>query len=274
MRKFFQYVKVVLICGPAIIYYHFRYMIRFAKHPEKYSLEYRYKIVRKEIRMVAKHFHLDYNIENLEQFTSNKEKAVLISNHLSFFDPIIIIANSEKPVAFVAKKEVFKYPFAGKVAKALDVFGLDRNNLMAQLGEIRKVVDYLKDPEKPSVIIYIEGTRNRHPENPCLEFHPGTLKISQMAGCKLMIGATYGSFRTLDTKSWLKKYPCYFKIIDSISAEEAKKLKTTELADKLKENINQQVDEFRRMDIAYIEAMKISDKRKALETKVDARVKS
>lgn len=274
MRKLLQYIKVVLICGPIIIYYHFRYMIRFAKHPEKYPLEQRYKIVRKEVIMVAKHFHSDYIVEGLDKFTESKDKAILISNHLSFFDPFIIIANSEKPVAFVAKKEVFSYPFAGKVAKALDVFSLNRENLMSQFSEIKKIVSFLKDPTKPSVIIYIEGTRNRHPENPCLEFHPGTLKIAQMAESNLMISATYGSFRILDKKSYLKKYPCFFKIFETIDSSALKALNTITLAEELKEKTNAEVDEFRRKDLAYIKDMKISEKRKALEAKVDIRVKS
>ena len=274
MRKFFQYLKVVLICGPAIIYYHFRYMVKFARNPSKYPLEERYAVARKEIQMVLKHFHVDSKIENLEMFTKSNEKALLISNHLSFVDPLMIIAKSEKPVTFVAKKEVFDYPFAGKVAKALEVFGLDRENLMSQLSEIKKIICYLKDPNKPSVIIYIEGTRNKHPENECLEFHPGTLKISQMAGVKLMIGATYGSFRVLSKTSYLKSYPCFFKLMNTIEAEEAKKENTVVFAQKLKEKIDRQVDDFRRQDIKYINDMKISKKIKKSETRFDIRVKA
>ena len=274
MKKILQYIKVVLICGPRIIYTHFRYMIWFAKKPDKYPLQKRYDIARKEIRAVLKRFHIDYQIEGLEKFTNNNEKALLISNHLSFFDPLIIIANSEKPVTFVAKKETFKFPFVGKVAKALEVFPLDREHLLAQFSEIKKIVTYLKDPSKPSVIIYIEGTRNRHPENGCLPFHAGTLKIAQMADSNLMIAATYGGFRPLSMNSYLRKYPCYLNVFEELNKNDVKTANTSELALFLQSKVDEQIDKLRYFDKNYINNLKIKDKIKELETKVDIRAKA
>ena len=274
MRKFFQYVKIVLLAVPAILYYHLFFMIRYGRHPEKYPLERRYEIARKEISYVIGLFKLDYHLEGMDEFLESKNKYLLISNHLSFFDPLMIIIKSEKPVTFVAKKEVFDMPFVRQVAKAIEVFPLDRDNVMSQLSEIKKVVNYLKDPNKPSVIVYIEGTRNKFPENPCLDFHAGTLKIAQMAGCPLLVSATYGSFRALSMKSYLPKYPVYFSIIDKINSEDAKKINTNDLAGSLRKQINSKVDEFRKKDMDYINNMKISVKRKELETRVDARGKA
>ena len=271
MRKLLQYIKIVLIAVPVILYYHFVYMIKFSRHPEKYPLEKRYRIARKEISFVIGLFKLDYTLENLEEFTNSKDKSLLISNHLSFFDPLMIIIKSEKPVTFIAKKEVFKMPFVKRVAKAIEVFPLDRENIMSQLSEIKKVVSYLKDPNKPSVIVYIEGTRNKNPADPCLDFHAGTLKIAQMAGCPINVAATYGSFRALSMKSYLRKYPVYFSIIETIPPDEFKKTNTNDLAGLLRKKVNSKVDYFRGLDKSYIESMKISKKHKELETKVDAR---
>ena len=274
MKKFFQYLRIILICGPVIIYYHFRYMIKFSRHPEKYPLEKRYAIARKEISFVINKFHLDYKFKGFEKFTQKKEKTLLISNHLSFFDPLMIIIQSEKPVTFVAKKEIFKMPFVKRVAKAIDVFPIDRDNIMSQLSEIKKVVTYLKDPNKPSVIIYIEGTRNKNPENPCLDFHAGTLKIAQMAGCPIMVGATYGGFRALSMKSYLRKYPVFFNVFEEISVEEFKRFNTNELAATLRKKVDHEVDLIRAKDKEYIYSMKLRDKKKELETRVDARAKA
>jgi len=272
--KLLQYLKILIISVPVILYYHFFYMLRYSRHPEKYPLEKRYKIARKEISFVIGRFHLDYHLEGLDTFLNAKEKSLLISNHLSFFDPLMIIIKSEKPVTFVAKKEVFKMPFVKRVAKALEVFPLDRDNIMSQLSEIKKIVTYLKDPTKPSVIIYIEGTRNKNPENPCLEFHAGTLKIAQMAGCPLMVASTYGGFRALSMHSHLRNYPVYFSIDEVISVEDAKKYNTNDLAGMLRKKIDTKVDYFRGLDIKYFENSKLSNKRKELETRVDVRAKA
>jgi len=271
MRKLLQYILIVLIAAPVILYYHFVYMIRFARHPEKYPLEKRYKIARKEISFVIGLFRLDYHLEGMDEFVKSKEKSLLISNHLSFFDPLMIIIKSEKPVTFIAKKEVFKMPFVRQVAKAIEVFPLDRENLMSQLSEIKKVVTYLKDPNKPSVIVYIEGTRNRFPENPCLDFHAGTLKIAQMAGCPINVAATFGSFRALSMKSYLRRYPVSFAIIKTLHPDEYKQINTNDLAGSLRKLVNAKVDMLRDIDKKYIESMKISSKKKELETKVDIR---
>lgn len=274
MRKILRLTKAVLIAGFPILFYHFFYMIRFAKHPEKYSFDYRYKIAQKEIRFVLKLLHVDYNTQGIESFYDMKEKGLIISNHLSDIDPLILIAQSEKPMTFISKMENFKVPFLGKVAKALEVFPLDRKNIMNQISQIKDIVNYLKDNSKPSVIVYIEGTRNRNPENPCLDFHAGTLKMAQMAGVPLVSLATYGTFRVLSKKSYLKRVPTYFKFIKIRSSEEVKSINTTELAQILKNEIDEAVDDFRRVDLKYFDSIKISKKAKELETSYDIRVKS
>ena len=38
MGKFLQYLKIIFIAVPVIIYYHLFYMIRYSRHPEKYPL--------------------------------------------------------------------------------------------------------------------------------------------------------------------------------------------------------------------------------------------
>ena len=270
--KIWQYIKVVLICGLPILFYHIFYMCRYARHPEKYPFEKRYRVVRKEVKFVFKHFHLDYKMENFDLLSKCDEKCVIITNHLSDSDPLALIAASEKPLTFVCKKEVFRFPFVGKVAKAIDCFPLDRQNLMNQISQIRNIVSYLKDKNKPSVLIFIEGTRNRNPGTACLPFHPGTLKIPQIAGVPILVGAMYGSFRILDKKAHLPKYPFFFSFYKKINVDEAKQYNTTELATMLEKETNEQVNLLRDKDIEYVNNFKISNKRKQLETRFDIRV--
>ncbi len=165
-------------------------------------------------------------------------------------------------------------PFVGKVAKAIDCFALDRANLMSQISQIRNVVSYLKDETKPSVLIFIEGTRNKNPGLPCLEFHPGTLKIAQMAGVPLLVGATFGSFRILDKKSHIKKYPYFFRLFKKLEADEAKSFNTTVLAPLLQKETDQVINLLKKNDIDYISNLKMSNKKRGLETRFDVSVNS
>ena len=249
-------------------------MIKFARHPEKYPLEYRFKVAQKEIKMALKHLKVEYKFKNMEMLNGLKENALVISNHLSDADPLILIAQSEKPLTFVAKEEVFKFPFVGKVAKALEVHSLSRSNLMAQVRQINNVVESLKDPNKPSCIIYIEGHRNRHPENPCLDFHPGTLKIAKSAGVPILTVATYGTHRVLAKNSCLNPVLTQFKCLKLYSKEEVSKIDTAKFAVELKQIMDKEVDELRKVDLEYLNNLKISNKKRELESLCDIRVKS
>lgn len=272
--KILRYIKTILIAGPMILFNHFVFNIKFARHPEKYSFEYRFKKAQKEIRFVLKLMHVDYKFDGLDKFYNLKEKGLIISNHLSDADPLILIANSTKPVTFISKIETFKFPFVGKIAKALEVFPLDRKNLMNQVGQIRDIVNFLKDPSKPSVIVYIEGTRNRHPETPCQDFHPGTLKIAMMAGVPLISVATYGTFRILDKKSYTPRVLTQFKVLNIRQPKDFKGANTNDLAVEMKKEIDKEVDNMRKIDVEFIKNQKMSKKRKEKELLVDQRVLS
>lgn len=271
--KILRYIKVVIICAPVILYYHFRYALRFAKHPEKYSIEYRYKILRKEITFVLNRFKVNFDAENFESFSEGGKK-LIICNHLSNLDPLFLIAMSEKPITFVSKKEAFDFPFVGKLMRSIEAFSLDRANLMKQVSEIKNVIAYLKDESKPSVVIFIEGTRNKHPEEPCLDFHPGTLKIAQKAGVPIVLTSIYGTFRVLDKRSFLKKFPIYGSCIRTLSVEEVSDFNTVDASAWLKKEVDDRVDLLRAKDKKYILESKNTKRRKRLETLVDARANS
>ena len=274
MRKKFQYLRILLKCAPLIIFYHIFYTSRYARHPEKYPLEKRYARIRKEISFVIRSFHLDFNVSNKELFDNTSEKSLIISNHLSFLDPLVLIMLSEKPITFVSKAETFKFPFVGKCVKALEVFPLDRKNLMSQLGTIREVVNYLNDKNKPSVIIFIEGTRSKNPADGCLPFHPGTLKIAQMANVPIITLATYGTFRVLDGKSHLPKYPISFSFMQKFDKDYVKSQNTSIFASYLQNECNLEVNKLKEFDKTYINNLKIKNKIKLLETRFDVSVKS
>lgn len=273
-KKILQYIKIGILGGTPIIYHHFRYNRKFAKHPEKYSIEYRYKMVRKEILRVYKAFSPKYDFKNMDLFNNIEGPTLIIPNHHSNMDPLLFVAMSERPLTFIAKKEIVEFPFVGTILKAIDVYPIDRQNLMSQVRTIAEVVRHLKTPGKAPVCIFAEGTRNKHPESGCLEMHAGTLKIAQKAEAKVLPCALFGTFRLLGTKSYLHHYPVFMHFIDPISAEEVQKLSTFDLAEKVRHLIDEEIDKEREMDRKLIYSQRLTKHRKALETIVDTRVDS
>lgn len=273
-KKILQYISIGIRGGSAIIYHHLRYNRKFAKHPEKYPIEYRYKMVRKEILRVYKAYYPKYDFKNMDAIKGIDGPTLIIPNHYSNMDPLLFVAMSEKPLTFIAKKEILDFPFVGTILKSIDVYPIDRQNVMSQVRTIAEVVRHLKTPGASPVCIFAEGTRNKKPETGCLEMHAGTLKIAQKAEATVVPCALYGTFRLLTTHSYLHHYPIFMHFLEPISKEDVQKMSTFDLADKVRSLINEEVDKERELDRQMIYSQKLTKHRKALETIVDTRVDS
>ncbi len=269
MRKILSYLRIGLTAGVGVVYYNLRYFRKFAKLPDNYPFDYRYKIVRKMVRFVLKHFHVDYKVDGFNNFSDLNQKCLIVSNHHSDADPLIMIALHEKPITFISKQEAFDFPVIGNALRALEAFSLDRDNLMNQISQIRDIVAHLKDETKPNLIVYIEGTRNKHPENGCLQFHAGTLKISKMANVPVVPVAIFGTNRILSGKSYLRKYPAFVEYMGKIEYYKYEDFDTNLEAANLRKQIDQRLDEIRQKDLDYVYAQHLTKRRKALETIID-----
>ena len=88
-------------------------------------------------------------------------KAVLVSNHFHVVDCGYIAKIYSKDVYFLAKKELFKNKFFGKIIKSYGAIPVDRENpdMQTMLTSLR----VLKDGHK--LVIFAEGTRNKSGTN-------------------------------------------------------------------------------------------------------------
>lgn len=87
--------------------------------------------------------------------------AIICSNHFSMWDPISIALSLDRPVHFMAKKELFENKFVGKILSGLNAFPVDREK-QSDMKSIRKAISILKDEE--IVGIFPEGTRVKNPD--------------------------------------------------------------------------------------------------------------
>lgn len=258
-----------MTAGMIVVIYNIIYFRKFSRHPEKYSFAYRYQIIRKMVLYILKCFRVDLYIDGYEKFSDLQRKSMIFENHLSDADPLIIIALSSRPISVVSKKEAFSYPFIKNALRALDAFSLDRENLMNQISQIRDMVAYLKDEKRPNLLLYPEGTRNRKPEEACLSFHGGSLKICKIAGVDILPIVSFGASRIFTTKSYLKRYPVFIKICDPINYSKMEKFDSNEEAKNLRKFFDQEIDKLRSLDYKEINSRKLSQKKKELETRID-----
>ena len=268
MRKIFQYLRIILTVGFPIIFSPL-YLRKYEKHPDKYSLDEKYQKVRKLINKVIRAFRVDIHVYNKEVVDNLNVRYLTLSNHLSMFEILAYFSISDKPITFAAKEETLKMPFVGRIFRILHGVPLDRKNVMNQLAEIKMIVNQIKDENMPLMYVFPEGTRNREPQNHCLEFKGGTIKLAYMAKVPIVTISTYGSFRVLDKHSYLKRYPLFIKFDAPIYPEEYKEINSIDLADTLKKRIDANIDAIRPIDKEEIYKQKLSKKRKEKETRVD-----
>jgi len=88
------------------------------------------------------------------------ETYLIGANHLSYFDPTIISLSSLKPVAYMAKKELFSVPILKQFILMYGAFSVNREKL--EISTIKTAKDILK--KGWHVGIFPEGTRGNGKE--------------------------------------------------------------------------------------------------------------
>ena len=101
-------------------------------------------------------------------------RVILACNHMTFWDPVLLVAHTKRKINFVGKKEIFKSKFARWFFNKMGVIEIDRENL--DLTTIKKIIKVLKDDEVLG--IFPEGTRNRTNEI-LLPFKEGTTMFAE-----------------------------------------------------------------------------------------------
>jgi 1-acyl-sn-glycerol-3-phosphate acyltransferase len=85
-----------------------------------------------------------------------KGRLILCSNHLSYIDPLIIVAYFSRHVYFMAKKEVFNSRILGEIVSFLNAFPVSRDSLDRKA--IKNSIEILNSDEV--LTMFPEGTRS------------------------------------------------------------------------------------------------------------------
>jgi 1-acyl-sn-glycerol-3-phosphate acyltransferase len=156
---------------------------------------------------------------------------VIVSNHRSNFDPIVTWHVLEKyDIAYISKFENFKVPIWGRIIRKCCFLGINRTDAREGLKTIIKAVKLLKEKEV-SIGIYPEGTRSKNCR--LSEFHAGSFKTAQQAGVPVVVVTVQGT-ELIHRHFPLKSTTVKLDILDVIPADEVKATKTSELSERVK----------------------------------------
>lgn len=209
-----KYIGFIFRVLPLAIWNYFSWILYYSHHKNKIDFETRYNRVRKFIIKVLKRLHVCIDATGKEYLLEH-QVLMMTPNHQSFIDPLVLIAISEKPVSFIAKKEVERMPIVGRVFKIIDGEFLDRSNLHQQVKILRIMENSLLKNEH-SWVVFPEGTRNKDIEHVLLnEFHPGTFKVA-LKGVYVLPVIIDGTQKVLSTKIWKKQYKVSLSILKAL----------------------------------------------------------
>lgn len=226
-------------------------MRKYAKHPEKYPIEERFARLQKLDRYVLKKLHVVYDIDGLDEYYKTKKEGhnrLIVCNHLSDADPMVLVALAKTPLSFVAKKETENFPFIGKVVKALSGEFLDRNDLKQELRVMMRLQDKMTKYKNLDFVIFPEGTRNKNPLEDVLEFKHGSFRPAMKSGSDFSVVSIYGSQRVFNIKCKNNNNPIEVRYLKTFTYDDYKDFTTSQMAKISYDMVNNEIKKLRLVD--------------------------
>ncbi len=125
-------------------------------------------------------------LENIEGATPY----IVVANHRSNIDIMVLTAALPIPIRFLSKIEVFKFPLLGSAMRDAGMIPLDREMGRRELAFIIRSTRTLVADGK-SLVVFPEGTRSITGE--MLPFKTGAIHIAARTGCPILPVAVQGT---------------------------------------------------------------------------------
>lgn len=167
-----------------------------------------------------------------------KEACLFVANHQSYFDIPAIIYAIDKPVGFVAKKELEKIPVYKEWMLSMKSLFIDRGNAREAIKTINEGVQYLK--EGYSMAIFPEGTRSRSKH--MSEFKKGSLKLATKSKVPIIPISIDGTYKAFEERGSLRRASVRIIIDKPIYTKDLTREEENTLSDDLRNLICKNLD--------------------------------
>ena len=173
------------------------------------------------------------HFKGMEKFPD--EPFVLVSNHISNFDPVVVLAKVKgRKIAFISKPSNFKIPVAGPYTHNAGFLAIDRENAMRAMRTIKRASELVVS-EQMIMGIYPEGTRNKTGEG-LLEFKEGAFLLAKRANAPVVVVTTKGTDK-IAKRMVFRSTKVELEVIEVIDKETIKELKLSEISAHVRDSI-------------------------------------
>jgi acyl carrier protein len=127
--------------------------------------------------------------------------AVLVANHASYLDSVVLLAALREPVTFVAKRELARVPLLHWILRRLGVCFIERFDLARSVRDAGRLAELLREGRR--LLVFPEGTFRR-PAG-LLPFHLGAFLAAAQTGAPVLPLALCGTRRLFPDRAWLPR---------------------------------------------------------------------
>ena len=172
-------------------------------------------------------------VKGLER-TDPKQTYIFTPNHQSFIEVPLLVTFLKRNLAYLAKKELFKYPIWSHGIRLMGVVPVDRSNTLSAVESARRATENLRHGK--SYVIYPEGTRSR--DGRLLPLKKGAFMMAIDAGVPIVPVLISGSTKIMP-KGEIKIFPStvYITVHEPIETSAYSKGNITELMSNTREKI-------------------------------------
>ena len=209
-----------------------------ANHVDKYTEEEHYKMLRFITRRANKGGNVTIDVHGQENIPS-KDGFIFFPNHQGLYDVLAIMDACPRPFSVVAKKEVENIQFLKQVFSCMKAYMIDREDVRQAMQVIVNVTNEVKNGR--NYIIFAEGTRSKNGNHPG-NFKGGSFKAATKAKCPIVPVALIDSFKPFDTNT-ISPVTVQVHFLKPMLYEEYKDMKTNEIAETVKERIQNKINE-------------------------------
>jgi 1-acyl-sn-glycerol-3-phosphate acyltransferase len=162
---------------------------------------------------------------------------LIVSNHQSYLDPVVLAVKLQRPLSFLAKSELFEHPSFSWLIRSLNAYPVRQGE--GDVGAVKETIGRLK--EGHALNLFPEGTRT--PDGTIQPMQAGVGLIVRRAGVPVVPAVIHGSL-----EAWPKKKKLFHPHPIRVQygpPMELKDLKASEIVRRIDVTLRRMFDELR-----------------------------